>query len=71
MAIVRFDEVYAFKSEKSKYVCVLLDFKKQIPVDVLPNRKKEYLLNYFQKIPLEELHMTGKWCACSAPSVYL
>ena len=26
MAIVRFDEVYAFKSEKSKYVCVLLDF---------------------------------------------
>ena len=54
MAIVRFDEVYAFKSEKSKYVCVLLDFKKQIPVDVLPNRKKEYLLNYFQKIPLEE-----------------
>ena len=43
MAIVRFDEVYAFKSEKSKYVCVLLDFKKQIPVDVLPNRKKEYI----------------------------
>ncbi|WP_270527250.1 transposase, partial [Holdemanella biformis] len=34
--------------------CVLLDFKKQIPVDVLPNRKKEFLLNYFQKIPLEE-----------------
>ncbi len=31
-----------------------LIFKKQIPVDVLPNRKKEYLLNYFQKIPLEE-----------------
>ena len=52
--IINFDEVYAFKSEKSKYVCVLLDFKKQIPVDVLPNRKKEYLLNYFQKIPLEE-----------------
>ena len=43
-----------FKSEKSKYVCVLLDFKKQIPVDILPNRKKEFLLNYFQKIPLEE-----------------
>ena len=52
--IINFDEVYAFKSEKSKYVCVLLDFKKQIPVDVLPNRKKEFLLNYFQKIPLEE-----------------
>lgn len=24
--IINFDEVYAFKSEKSKYVCVLLDF---------------------------------------------
>lgn len=45
---------FVFKSEKSKYVCVLLDFKKQIPVDVLPNRKKKFLLNYFQKIPLEE-----------------
>ena len=52
--IINFDEVYAFKSKYSKYVCVLLDFENQIPIDVLPSRKKEDLIEYFRKIPLEE-----------------
>ncbi|NLC34169.1 MAG: transposase, partial [Erysipelothrix sp.] len=34
------DEVYAFKSKKSNYVCVLLDFKTQEIIDLLPSRRK-------------------------------
>ena len=48
------DEVYAFRSEKSKYVCVLLDYFSQEPVDILPSRQKKYLLEYFKRIPLKE-----------------
>ena len=48
------DEVYAFKSKSSKYVCVLLDFETQEPIDILPERKYEYLSRYFGNIPLEE-----------------
>ena len=33
------DEVYAFKSAHSKYVCVLVDFETQNIVDVLPSRR--------------------------------
>lgn len=48
------DEVYAFKSKDSKYVCVLLDYDTQEVIDVLPSRRKQYLSDYFYKIPLEE-----------------
>ena len=48
------DEVYAFKSEKSRYICVLLDFQSQNIVDVLPSRRKQVLLDYFFNIPLSE-----------------
>lgn len=50
------DECYSFKhrGENSKYVCMILDFKSQSPVDLLPSRRKEYLLNYFRSIPIEE-----------------
>lgn len=51
---INIDEVYAFKSKESKYVCVLLDYDTQTPIDILPSRRKEYLLNYFKKIPKEE-----------------
>ena len=33
--MINFVEVYAFKSDSSKYICVLLDFKNQTPIDVL------------------------------------
>lgn len=48
------DEVYAFKSYRGKYVCVLLDFKTQEIIDLLPSRKKYDLYNYFETIPKEE-----------------
>ena len=48
------DEVYAFKSEKNRYICVLLDFQSQNIVDVLPSRRKQVLVDYFFNIPLSE-----------------
>ncbi len=48
------DEVYAFKSKRSNYVCVLLDYQNQKIIDLLPDRKKYSLLNYFTLIPRKE-----------------
>lgn len=48
------DEVFAFKSKESKYVCVILDYKTHEVIDVLPSRHLRYLSDYFYKIPLEE-----------------
>lgn len=55
---LNFDEVYAFTSKQngyqSKYVCVLFDYERQAPTDILPARTVEYLSKYFSKIPIEE-----------------
>lgn len=48
------DESYSFKSEDSSYVCMFVDFETGDPIDILPSRRKEVLLEYFRKIPLEE-----------------
>lgn len=48
------DEVYAFRSQKSKYVCVLLDYKNKTPIDILPSRIYEDLARFFSAIPKEE-----------------
>lgn len=48
------DEVYAFRSNKSKYVCVLLDYEKKTPIDILPSRHLDDLNAYFSNIPKEE-----------------
>lgn len=48
------DEVYAFKSNTSKYICVLLDYSQKIPVDILPSRTYEDLARFFSAIPLKE-----------------
>jgi len=50
------DETYAFhhKGENSKYVFTMLDFNTIEPVDILPSRRKDYLLRYFMAIPKEE-----------------
>ena len=48
------DEVYAFQSANSKYVCVLLDFQTHNVIDVLPSRQKRYLMDYLYNIPLKE-----------------
>lgn len=48
------DEVYAFRSDKSKYICVLLDYKNKTPVEILPSRTYEDLMRFFSAIPIEE-----------------
>lgn len=50
------DECYAFNNKdlKSKYVCMILDYKLKSPIDILPSRRKEYLLKYFKGIPKDE-----------------
>ena len=47
--MINFKEVYALKFESSKYVCVLLDFKNQTPIDVLSSRRYDSLLPRFMK----------------------
>lgn len=48
------DEVFAFKTHNSKYVCVLVDYIDQKIIDVLPSRHKHDLMNYFMMIPRQE-----------------
>ena len=52
--VLQLDETYSFKSDDSRYVCMLLDYDRQIPVDVLPSRRKEYLAGYFRQFPRSE-----------------
>lgn len=49
-----FDETYAFKSERSNYICVLVDYKDKKIIDILPSRRMDTLMDYFFSIPLEE-----------------
>ena len=42
------------KDNHSKYVCILLDFKTHEMIDMLPDRKKYSLLNYFDRISDQE-----------------
>lgn len=48
------DEVYAFRSNESKYVCVFLDYKNKCPVEILPSRHSKDLSSFFSSIPKEE-----------------
>ncbi len=57
------DEVYAFRSPESKYVCVLLDYITQEPVDILPERKYAYLASYFGSISMEERNNVQLVCS--------
>ena len=49
-----FDETYAFKSDRSNYICVLVDYKDKKVIDILPTRRMQDLTDYFYNIPLEE-----------------
>ncbi|MEG0528634.1 MAG: ISL3 family transposase, partial [Longicatena sp.] len=51
---INVDEVYAFSSDRSNYVCVFVDFLTGKTIDLLPTRRKEDLIKYFRLIPLEE-----------------
>lgn len=48
------DECYAFSGDDGNYVCVLIDFVTKNTIDLLPSRKIEDLIKYFDLIPLEE-----------------
>lgn len=52
--VLSIDENYCFKSDKSRYVCILLDFISQEPVDLLPSRRYDALASYLGNIPPEE-----------------
>lgn len=65
--LINFDEVYAFRSKDSKYVCVLLDYESQEPIDILPKRHKDWLISYFMKIPLEERKKVKMCCSDMYP----
>ena len=49
-SILCIDEVYAFKSKNSQYVCVLLDYISHRVIDLLPSRRKEDLIRYLSQI---------------------
>lgn len=52
--ILVIDEVFLDIDYKTKFACVLLDFKTGEIVDILPNRWKTTLDKYFSSIPREE-----------------
>lgn len=53
-SVLCIDEVYTETSKKNKYSCLLLDFNSNQLIDVIINRKKYTLLNYFENIPKKE-----------------
>ncbi len=53
-AFMCIDECYAFSGADGNYVCVLTDFISTNTIDLLPSRKKDDLLRYFDQIPLQE-----------------
>ncbi len=52
--VICIDEIYSKTSRKNKYSCLLLDFETSNLIDVIINRRKTTLLNYFEKIPKSE-----------------
>lgn len=60
--MLNFDEVYAFKSKGSKYVCVLLDYRTGKPIDLLNSRRQDKLVSYFLDIPPSERNNVKACC---------
>lgn len=60
--VICFDEVYAFKSDKSDYCCVILDYVSKKVIDILPSRRKADLIDYFYAIPIEERNQVRYVC---------
>lgn len=61
--MINFDEVFAFRTKTSKFVCVLLDYQKQTPIDVLDSRHKSNLQSYFGNISIEERKKVRYCCS--------
>ena len=58
-------ENYAFHSKrlKSKYICVMMDFKKRSVFEVLESRRRTTLFDYFFRIPLNERKKVRAICS--------
>jgi transposase len=57
--VLSMDEHYFPESDfDSLYCCLLMDFRTGIIVDVLPDRRQEYVSNYFDKIKMDTLDYT-------------
>lgn len=52
--MISIDECYAFRHHSDKYICVLLDFQTNKPIDILNSRRKEILESYFMAIDPQE-----------------
>lgn len=52
--VLAIDEVYNRKLTSTKYCCVLYDPLNKKIVDILDSRRKDYLIEYFSRIPSEE-----------------
>jgi transposase len=52
--IISIDEVFTNKMNKYKYACVLFDFEASKLIDLIATRHKNYLLEYFYRIPIKE-----------------
>lgn len=48
------DEIYAKKLTKYKYCCVLYSSSNKKIIEILNSRRKNYLLDFFLKIPMDE-----------------
>lgn len=55
--ILSIDEFLSFNSDlTSKYSCLLLNFETGNIVDVIRSRQKPWLVDYFSKVPKEQLN---------------
>lgn len=52
--VISIDEVFTNKMNKYKYACVILDFNTSKIIDIIATRHKNYLTEYFSRIPREE-----------------
>jgi transposase len=52
--VICIDEVFTNKMNKYKYACILLDFQASKVIDVISTRHKNYLIEYFSRIPKSE-----------------
>lgn len=48
------DECYAYSGSNGNYVCVFIDFESKETIDLLPSRRKQDLIRYFDRIPSDE-----------------
>ena len=54
--IISVDEFCSFNSDvESKYACLLIDYKRGCIIDVLPSRRSDWLCQYLNSIPFEEM----------------